>query len=254
MLRGGSDGYLQAKFNILPLLSDISGIRAALSRTERRINDLVSRSGRTQNKHFAYNWVEYADSYERAGVGGSIAPQISGEGNHTRTQLYTDRFVYYQPTIFHAQIQYNYNYTDYQLEHARVLALMDAMGVNLNPAIIWNAIPWSFVVDWVLGVSRWLNQFASANMAPKINIHRYLWSVKRARTILVTKKFSFPSSFNPKVPQLTPTEVPLPVVHETAYRRQVEVLASSSITSSGVDLNEFTLGAALVLSRRRRHR
>jgi len=253
MLRGGADGYLQAQFNILPLLSDISGLRAALSRSERRINDLVNRSGRPQRRHFAYNWVEYTDSYERKGVNATIRPLVGPEVSHNRTQLYADRYVYNSSSIFHAEVEFNFNFTQYQLEHARALALLDAVGVNFNPAIIWNAIPWSFVVDWVAGVGRWLSQFTIAQMEPKINVRRYLWSVKRERRILVTRKLSWPVGFSP-VPNITSVEVPLPMITETAYRRQVESLTSSSIILSGLSSKEFSLGAALVVSQRRRRK
>lgn len=37
--------------------------------------------------------------------------------------------------------------------------LLDTLGVELNPRIIWEAIPFSFVVDWFFGVGRWLERF-----------------------------------------------------------------------------------------------
>jgi hypothetical protein len=257
-LRAASDGYLQAKFNILPLLSDISGIRTALLRTERRINDLVTRSGRVQRRHFAFNWYEHTDTTTTnqatqsnpAFFSAFFAPLSSSSGPFGVTVKLT-RYVSYIPSVFHAEIEYNYNYTQYQLVHAQALGLLDALGVNLNPAIIWNAIPWSFVIDWVVNVSSFLNKWRESNMAPTINIRRYLWSVKRERTILVTKQVLDPSGTYPIAKR---SIIPLPVVHQTAYRRGVGLPTSGSVVLSGLNLNEFSLGAALVLSRRRRHR
>ena len=36
---------------------------------------------------------------------------------------------------------------------------LDSLGFELNPRIIWDAIPFSFVIDWFFGVGNWLNRF-----------------------------------------------------------------------------------------------
>lgn len=249
-----ADSYLQAQFNILPLLSDISGIHAALKRTEKRINDLVSRAGRVQEKHFSFSFDEFpSDTYLPNGVAYMIGPGMV-PGIHDVTTTVASRLTMNYPTVFHAQIRYNYNYNDYQVAHAQILGLLDAMGANLNPQIIWNAIPWTFVVDWVIGVSRWLGQFKHLAMEPQINIHSYLWSVKRKRDVYLQTRnglmdlvmygeYYYPQRY----PSLSNT---LPGVHETSYRRDVTIPTISSILSSGLSLKEFSLGAALVVTRK----
>jgi hypothetical protein len=37
--------------------------------------------------------------------------------------------------------------------------LLDSLGFELNPRIIWDAIPFSFVIDWFFGVGSWLQRF-----------------------------------------------------------------------------------------------
>lgn len=154
---------------------------------------------------------------------------------------------------FHAQIEYNFNYTQFQREHAHVLALLDALGVNFNPAIVWNALPWSFVVDWVVGVSRWLDNLKVGNMEPKINILQYLWSVRRSRTVQVEGKVAFNKYFSGYDPYTYyPTAyVSFPVTYETAYRRSAGLPGPSWFETSGLSSKEFSLGAALVVSHRR---
>jgi len=247
--RAGADSYLQAKFNILPLLSDISGIKTALTRTERRLNDFITRAGRVQRRHYTRVLNEYPlSSYSENNVPLPVSPLYNGGLSFATTSV-SRRYVYSQPTTFHAEIQYNYNYTEYQIEHARLLSLLDAVGANFNPAVIWNAIPWSFVVDWVFGVSRWLNNNRVGLMDPQINIHRYLWSVKRSRKVLVQRQFT--ALDNAILGSSVKSQwIPLPIVNESAYRREVGLPEASSITSSGLNANEFSLGAALVIARR----
>jgi len=130
--RAGAESYLQAKFNILPLLSDISGLKAALTRTERRMNDFITRAGRTQKRHYGRILAEYPpSSFSENMTPQPVAPLYNG-GLQFATTSVSQRYVNSELTTFHAEIQYNYNYTAYQLEHARVLSLLDAVGVNLT--------------------------------------------------------------------------------------------------------------------------
>lgn len=242
--RKAAGGFLGWKFAIEPLLSDISSIHAALSRTQRRINALVTRAGRRQRRHYTVNWIEFPNVEEQAYNPGNVYwPWLLAS-----TQLYgSRRKVVYKPTTFHAEIEFSYYLTQYQVENARMLGMLDALGVNPNPAIIWNALPWSFVIDWVLGVSRWLDSMKTRNMEPMINIHRYLWSVRRERDIFVTREVQR-NYLNLPVLQ----SAPMPVIHETAYRRDVGIPSWNSFYTSGISQNELILGAALVVSRRRR--
>jgi hypothetical protein len=245
ILRTAADGYLQWKFAMQPLISDIRGIISALATSEKRINALVSRAGRMQTRHFSFSFAEYPDrqmlsNFYDNGPGGSWYPLV-GANRHSRS-------VVYLPTEFHAEIKYTFTFTRYQVEHARLLALLDALGVNLNPAIVWNAIPWSFVVDWFLNVSSYLNNLRFANMEPLINIQSFLWSVKRVRYIdcrvsVSNKDWLGPSAWKP-----------LPRVTEVAYRRQVGLPTHAQILSSGLNSKEFLLAAALVIARRRPRR
>lgn len=257
LIRTVADLKLQYAFNIRPLLSDIAGIRTSLALLEKRVNRLVSRAGALQSRHYAFKWKEFTDSVDEVANPSGYDPWYWWSSNASppvwptqRYQQYRD--VRYDSSTFHGQIQYNYNYTDYQLAHAQELALLDSFGANYNPQVIWNAIPWSFVIDWVSRVGDFLDQFKVSHMNPRINIQRYLWSVRRSRTISVRRGVINSPPF------LDTVQVPrghmyhYPVVKQTAYKRVVQQPESSWINSSGLSQDEITLASALVLSRRRR--
>ncbi len=263
LTRSSADGYLQTQFNLLPLLSDITGIYTALSRTERRINDLIVRQGKRRVKHFTLlvplSTVLYPPTLtSKQGVALSTG-QFSGQWTVQPVPPYTsqplkapfhavkfERRTDALQATFHAEVEYNYHFTQFQVEHARLLATLDALGVNLNPAIIWNAIPWSFVVDWVLGVGQYLSKGTVLNMAPVTNISRFLWSWKVERRVSTNISSwgalnSFPTFY-----------ADLPDLYESVYRREVGIPYGSSILSSGLSAKELSLGVALAITRRRR--
>jgi len=246
--RSMASSYLEYKFNLAPLVSDICGFYLALSRAHSQMNDLLTRQGRVQRRHYAFNWREFDAYSSEEAYGGFLIPtsQLEPGCNHT-----LGREVWSDPTMFHAMIEYNYNYTRWQVQTAALGSILDGLGVNLNPAIVWNAIPFSFIVDWLIGVNRWLSQYTLYNMDPEINIHRFLWSVKRVRRIRVQKWAK-----NGWYPNLVVNRISLPEVTESSYRRTVELPSRSSVQLSGLSPQEFTLGAALVIGsgRRRHHR
>lgn len=238
-------GFLQWKFAIAPLLSDIAAIQAAIALYQKRMSDMVTRAGRVRRRHFAFKWRELPE-YINERDNTQWFPVFDPSGHFTPESRYVSvRQVFSEPSEFHAEIEYCYNFTRYQVANAQLLSLLDALGVNLNPAIIWNAIPWTFVLDWFIGVGRWLDQFKVTNMDPQINIVNYLWSVKRRRRIVCAHVCE-----NWRGVQRDRFQVSMPTFVEEAYRRHVEMPGINSITSSGLNSQEFLLGASLVIARK----
>jgi hypothetical protein len=254
-----ADLYLQAQFNIKPLISDIFGIYTAMSRVHSHVNDLLTRAGKLQVQHYRCILNEYPDVHDTVtkdshgeDLLGVVIPLGDSGLTYDCNSYISKRSVVYSPTTFHAQVQYVYNYDALQTAQAQLWGLLDSFGINMNPAIIWNAIPWSFVVDWFIGVSRWLDSYKVENLKPQINILQYLWSIKRSRTISVETLASNDWLWG-DYPR-NATCIIRPVVTETAYRRQAGLPTYNSFTMSGLSSTEFSLGAALVITRRRRQR
>jgi len=250
-----ADSYLQTQFNILPLLSDISGFTAAITRTKSRVNDLLVRQGKRQIKHFkllvpmnqaAETSAEMPYQLHGGQFDGYVGMTSSSTGAYAMpaTSFKCVReYIPDQYAEFHAQVEYNFWFTRFQTENAQWLGLLDALGVNLNPAIIWNAIPWTFVVDWVVDIGRWLDSRKVLNMEPAVNISRYLWSWKFSRTTRLRIQANT---------ELSPTfggYVYLPDLKETIYRRDLELPSYAQfLTGSGLSSKELSLGVALLIT------
>jgi hypothetical protein len=256
--RAGADVFLQEEFNISPLLSDITGIFSSFDRALKVMNNLITNEGKRRRKHFAYS---FRSSLQKQNADGFTLCSLSDENSYgdpvNGPRVYGGcilgcKLEYNNvgwPAQFYAQMEYNYSFTAFQREHAKLLTILDLLGVNLNPAIIWNAIPWSFVVDWVAKCGNYLDNHKVLNMEPRTNITRYMWSwkVRRHRNGILK---SYQTAAN--CPQI---HVVLPTVYEEAYRRGVDMPVSDPLVLSGISAHELSLGVALAIpSAKRRKR
>jgi hypothetical protein len=241
--RAAADVYLQKEFNVEPLLRDIVGIKTALSRHYQEVQNLLDRERSPQLRHFeAELGGNYVDREDVLSYHDPQDPVLTRDGENYQT-----RETRYVRAKFYATIRYSYTVTELERRQARIRALLDALGINFNLAIIWNAIPWSFVLDWVAGVSRFLNDQRVNNIEPVCTIHDYCCSVNVERYI---RCFLY-LNVNGVVNHAPRAEVPASVIHEIAYKRVVGIPdLFGSIRRSGLSLKEFSLGVALAASRR----
>lgn len=229
LLRTASDSYLQWSFNIAPLVSDIYGIYKSLVNVRNELKNLIKNAGKRQVRHYRRMLSnQYANENE-------TRTAVTPTKRVQRTAIWY-RQVTYSHRHFYATLKYSYTLPSVRYELALIDSYLDALGVNLNPAIIWNAIPWTFVLDWVVGVSQLLSRLKLRNIEPITVIHGYCWSIHVRRTI--TCGFGYGST------------LPLGDHIEEAYYRSLGMPNLwSSIRTSGVNLKEFSLATALATSR-----
>lgn len=68
---------------------------------------------------------------------------------------------------------------------------MDKLGLNANPAIIWDLIPFSFVVDYFVRIGDWLERFKRSNLNLTFGVLDSCYSVRRQVTTEgVTRRWS----------------------------------------------------------------
>jgi plasmid stabilization system protein ParE len=221
--------YLNAEFNLLPLMQDICSVQKALSDYREQFRKLARDANTRKTHHFKRELRDqFPDSYDSETcptTNAIVSPSLS-----------YGRSVTYLVRQFNATLVYSYSLPLGAGDENLPWALMDALGVNLNPAIIWRALKWSFVVDWLVGVSQYLDRFKVRNIEPSVIIHSYCASAHVKRVI--TTNMGFGTS-NPCFEQTEETYERVPGL-QNAY---------SSIRLSGLSPMEFSLGAALAASR-----
>lgn len=242
-----ADANLQAQFNILPLRSDLKATWDAAAAVKKQLNKLLDREAQKNRRHYATdissNFPYVSHQTEPFGFsgflygGGVRYPNIWGS--------FRQRRIAQTRAQFHATIEYSYYYSQFQRENALLLAQLDYFGVNFNPAILWNALKWTFVVDWFISVSRYFDQFKVSNLKPLTVIHNFAASVNYDRTTTLFKeKVASGHSYGGQVKVCT--------CIESSYRRDSGIVdLYVPLTGSGLNLKEFVLSTSLAFSRMR---
>ena len=256
LARLAAEGHLEWSFNIKPLMSDVRGFYRSYSKFASDLGKGVNIRSGFRTSHYTTSWNEYDD--DDSGFSGTVERQYESDPYSFRHYLSTRRKVTYFPSIFNAQLQYNANYTAFQAQYPELLAFLDRIGVVFNPRIIWDALPWTFVIDWFADVGEFFDKMKVTHMEPDINIVQFSWSISRERLIECSFHDFFGNSLDRNANVRPAAYYKYPTIRETAYRRQVGMPGVGVLPFFKVPgFNQVTLGVALAITAKRhryRHR
>jgi hypothetical protein len=156
--------HLNLSFNILPGISDVKKIIKNIRTFDARYNKMVN----FINKPVSRRYRTTCGTPKPAPI---IIVQSSGYGDLT---LEFDWVI--QP-FFCATSHIRYDIPRLGA-WTKVAAAADSLGLNLNPQILWNAIPFSFVVDWFAKVGDLLGGFKQSNVKINTVVDDVSYSVK----------------------------------------------------------------------------
>jgi hypothetical protein len=263
-----ADVFLQWQFNIKPLIRDIEGIHKALVESLGRFRRLMQFDGVPQVTRYKRDLRgSLSRSLGKVDVvvpsyvlnpeydiwfhpGGTSSGWTHDEETATVTAF---RDVTVNKELFCAQLRFVARWTGAQHRYAEQLGLIDALGLSFNLKHVWDALPWSFVVDWVIKVGDFLDNYARGALDPVLDVLDYSWSISRQRDIeLSTRHKRFKQADPSKL--IEDKIVIYPTLRESAYRRQPVELGRIAPIVSGLSPKELTLATALILSRRQKLR
>lgn len=225
-------------FGYLPMYNDLVSLWQSARMYRERVAKLLADEGKEKVVHFEHS---LSDRYEDADQYRDQAIDFGCNGSFR-----FHRNIRYVNPMFRATIRYSYELPDWAKEDANLRGLLDMLGVQVNPRVIWAAIPFSFVIDWVIGIGRWLDQFKTSNLEPRTHIHRYCISVTVKRSVINTIQV-----IGDNVTGCNTGEVPVTTwLEEAYYRTPLTPPWLRSLRASGLSSTEFSLGSALVLTRR----
>jgi hypothetical protein len=140
-LAGGHLGY---ELGIKPLLSDLEAMSSILTSLIQKLRDFNDRCGKI--------------STNRRTITNTVTTK-SGTGNYAGLTTHPQRWT----AVYELHKTAGLTYMPLPLEitgkYLPILrVLLDAVGFELNAAIVWDAVPFSFVVDWFFDIGSWLER------------------------------------------------------------------------------------------------
>lgn len=162
-------GHLNYEFAIRPFIDDVNRILDILANGGKRIKEFVQRSGRPQTRYYSeseeYQHPDlefYIASYSRAWM----RPQ---KANVVRS----------------ATMRYTYSVPGMDDVYSKLFGYLAQLGVNpTRPSIVWNALPFTFLVDWFFDVGDWLDNHIAIDIVPaNITVIDFCVSQKFVSTI-----------------------------------------------------------------------
>jgi hypothetical protein len=126
-------------------------------------------------------------------------------------------------------------------------AYIDALGFELNPRIIWDAIPFSFVIDWFFGVGSWLERHKYDTLELPIS---YIGSYCQVKEAVQVESRLVMGGTTPVSGQSPSTYPCPPKVTSRIYFERFPVTPSSDVLAGlgwkKINRRQLTLGASLV--------
>lgn len=251
-LKNLSRSYLSYSFGWKPLLNDLVSFIQTISGFEARYRELMQRSGIPQQ------------SYWGTTIAGTSAPDTvyytNGAGDGPNGGWVGTFLGRYQVRViqeategvrYHATVRYRYQMPD-ELRSAmgKLKAFLDLLGVARNPAILWNAIPFSFIVDWIVNVNGYLERLRADNISFKTEILDFCHSARIERGIrleMAGNNYLYTSGYMPLAYQTVDH------CRKVVYERKLGLPNFlTAIQTSGLNPREFSLGGALVGARSKR--
>jgi hypothetical protein len=188
--------YLNIEFGWKPLVADLKNAVKAISDTEKILAQLQRDSGRRVHRKFRFHDAVYTSANESAYPGTlmfeSVPLTLMSQAGHTTTENHTCK------TWFSGS--YTFDYEPDQLSELSRIATQARLlyGLEMNPEVVWNLTPWSWLVDWFANVGPVLHNLSAFAQDGLVLNYGYLmhYSVRKntysARGIKLLRGGDFP--------------------------------------------------------------
>ena len=229
-----SNNFLAFEFGVLPFVSDVKAILALTDSVSKRIDHLLKTQGKTTNLSFDRD--SELDTPYTFGVS-----MYDGTLTNVGFRVEFKRLsVNYH---FHCGAKLFQDLSGLTDSLAQLKALGAAAGFNHPARIIWNAIPYSFIVDWFFHVGKLLDTLTVQPFGGTYDVKQVGWSMETETTFLATQI----------VPDGTYVDTSqLGTVTFKGYTRSLGFPATSVfLTNGSLTPMQLALSAALLEQRRK---
>jgi hypothetical protein len=188
-----ANGILNVKYGWKPFLMDVVSLLKGLAEFRKALKRFASEQHKVHVRHYKklltnpqgfprFIPARLDDDGVIYEVPMWITPDQGGPGlsegvNMLVESVGTSHFI--QPPHYFATMKYTYHCPQLLERLGELKAFLDAFNIYWDPQIIWDAIPFSFVVDWFFRVGDWLHaNFAKPNLDVLLRIIDFCASTK----------------------------------------------------------------------------
>jgi hypothetical protein len=206
---------LMWKFGIKPLVSDINAVHSQLASLNAKTRELLS-------KDFAV-----AGVFTDKAVDGGIVSSISNDTLGFYSTIITQNKTTTKTWIYGALKRIDQS----KLPSINVLkfkTLVESLGLTLDATDLWEAVPYSFVVDWLFPIQTFLEQFRGSPWDPSWLQTVGCWSsVKTITTGILTEEIQPITGSNCVVSGLSGNIRFRPFTHREYVRTRLDTLPTT---------------------------
>jgi hypothetical protein len=174
-----ASNYLGGEFGWLPFARDVVGIARAIGTIRSRLKKFIKEQHQVKVGKYSKSLSNmFFSSVSQEGDNIYVGPSVRNDlpdmyafisggteqiAVRNRRVVFTIKYSYWIPEM-----------TDFQV---KLRALCSVLGLEWNPKIIWDAIPWSFLIDWCVDVGDLLEKQLAKPVFPiSLRVHEIMVS------------------------------------------------------------------------------
>jgi len=170
-----ANGHLNLKYGWKPFIQDVVSIWEALHKSQKKLKKLLENEGKI--RHFRTKLNTFGELFDvqpcdHGPYGGDVFIRCVDNVEDGFVPILATSAVKDPRVVVTGTIKYSYGLPRISVAQAKLRAILEAFGLAIDPQIIWDAIPFSFVVDWFWRVGDWLHDVLSIATYPvELRIH-----------------------------------------------------------------------------------
>lgn len=236
-----SNNFLAFEFGVQPFISDIKAILDMSSAVDKRLSHLLATQGKETNLSFNRD-VDFAEDFSIYLDANPLAGSVNGI---PKISVHFKRLS--GKATFHVGAKLFQDLQDLSDSIAKLKALSASGGFSHPARVVWNAIPYSFVVDWFFHVGKLLDTLTIQPFGGEYKVTRMMHSIKSTALYYVTQEFHNEDPVSNGV-----NNTPLGTLVAKSYVRRTGLpLSGLFLTDGALSPTQLALSAAMLEQRRR---
>jgi len=224
-----AEGHLTWSIGIKPLISDVKSLWDTLANHQQILEDFMAKRGVEQVRHFTNGPITFSGKRDKTTLTACW-------------KLWSEWTGYYQD---YATMRYTYDCPNIDSYWDFLRAMRQMLGLRMSASVIWEKIPFSFVVDWIARVGDYFERHEGSAYPVTVVVTDYVCT--RKTVYQNSRKVQFCSNLY----GLWDTTHTILTESKSTYHRvrQHPDSEGAFINSGQYGLNQLALSASLIRTR-----